>query len=235
MEIFEAIKFCLLAVFLIGLLTGLFYISRVTFEEHQPIMTKFSTMIDKNISEYKNKDKEIEELNSEISKMREDIKVHKNTTSTVENDLLDTEHLFSKHQDENEKLKKDLNENKRVLKSLKNEYNYYHDAISKENSISLEMKELQNNIGNLENKLSANKEIIVQEKENESNLIKQLKETESLLSDKESKKNELTTKIYLEEQNLKNNKNYKKAIELDGFVSSLVKYRDRLKEIRNGL
>ncbi len=235
MEAFDAIKFCLLAVFLIGLFTGLVYISRVTYEEYQPIMTKFTTMINNNTSEYNSKDKEIEELNSEISKMRENIKLYKNMTSSVKNNLLDTAHLFSKYQMNNEQLKKDINENRRVLKSLKNEYNYYHDAISKEPAISSQIEELKKNIENLEDNLTKNKELVSQEKETESNLLKQIKEVDRLLSEKDSKKNELTTKIYLEEQNIKNNKNYQKVMELDNFVGELITYRDRLNEIKNGL
>jgi|GEM_PF-4589018 len=235
MEIIESIKFCLIAVFLIGLFTGLFYINRVTYEEYLPIITKFKNLISKNNSEYDSKNKEIEELNSKIFKMRDEIKNYKSTISAVENDLLDTEFLFSKHQDQNEKLKKELNEKKRVFKSLKNENEYYHEIINKKDSLSLEMEELQKKLDNLKNKLDITKNILIQEKENESKLLEELKDIEKILSEKKSKKNELNTKIYLEEENLKNNKNYQKAIELDGFITELIKYRDRLNEIKNGL
>ena len=227
-----SIKFCLLTVFLIGLLTGYFYVRRVIKEEYLPIEKNFTDTIKQNEKEIKKYKTKIENNNQKIATMRDEMKRFKEQTTILDEDLLNVESLYSKQSIKNEQLQDKLEEQKKIKQSLEKEYQFYIDSIEKQDKLPQETNKLQQDIQQLEVSINdlkdkynnLEKEILEDEKQ-----LNKIKESSNL---KKLESNRINHEIEKLNQEIEKNPDLSNAIEIDEIKKRIEQYKQEILNLK---
>jgi chromosome segregation ATPase len=232
-ETILSIKICLLLVFLIGLLTGFFYVRRLIKEDYLPIINKYKKTILNNTNSIKEYEQKINSHNKEISTLREEIKSYKNEVSIVEEDLLNVEYNYSKRSNIIDKKRLEIEDNEKILNSLKKEYQFLKDKIEKKDKIISENKLNHDEINKL-----------ISQIEKDENSLNQLNDDIEILKDLTKKiQEEINThkqniiknssELEKKEYELEKNQKLKLTVELDNLNKQLQEYKNKLLELKN--
>ncbi len=226
------IKFCLILVFFIGLLTGYFFTRRVSKEEYLPIINKYKKSIKDNIIEIKNNETNIQKYNQEISKIRNKIKEYKQNVGSLEESLLNTEHLYSKTSTNSDDITKEIEDQQKIEKSLKKELNFYQDMIDKQKNIKSNDQALGEDIEKLKKEidnLSSKSAKLTEELKKQEKLV----ETQSEQIAKKEKKLLESVKILEQKRNnLKNNPTFLAFSKLEDLTKELKQYKEKILKIK---
>lgn len=235
-ETILSIKICLAIIFLIGLITGYQFIKSLIREDYSSILKKFTQGIKDNEIEIKDKSLKIEDLNKNISQMRFDIKKQKDNLEIVKSSLRDTEHVYFKLSDTNDKINSEIEDNTKILKSYKKEIEYYKTLLNEnlENNISSKNIKLKDDINSMNLSINQNLVKIYSLKEEELSKKENLKDLSIKLQDKNNKLLDLRNKISEKTIELINkNKIFGLELEMDDMQEKLKSYKEELLSLKS--
>jgi chromosome segregation ATPase len=129
LEVIFDIKLCLGVVFLIGLITGHYYIKATMTKDYGPILKNLIRQTTANRTKVKENIIHQESLSRDIASMRDSISEYTDSIPLLESNLLDIEHIYSKSLDSNRVLQKELDDSNKVLKSYSKELNSYKNIL----------------------------------------------------------------------------------------------------------
>lgn len=235
-ETILSIKFCLIIVFLIGLITGYQFIKALIKEDFYPIFKKFKTGLKENRVEIDKKLVDTGKFNHDISTMRDSIKTQKDDVTVAENNLRDIEHIYFKLSDTNNNMQNDIDDTNKILQSHKKEINFYQTLLNKnlEDNINSQSKTLEKKLSAINTEIDNNSNTIeslkryIDSKSDELNTLK----TKSL--EKDDKILSLRNKISNKTIELVNeNKIFGVELEIDDMKEKLKSYKTELLSLKS--